>query len=415
MESGQKQGSDELSRVDPRTRLFGHCADQSGPGRKNREITGRTGQFLRSLILFDHVTVHTLAFREFPAFVKDLGLDATIAILNSGAVSLFPDFAGFTGTILRSGETKQTNRHSFGRVNALRQHGTISKYFAELRQYVELSASEFSCLTDAIATVLTPEPIGYGKESEEATRSDLRAGGQQLKLAVNAILRREYHLAIKPADFDFRIHDEGDHSFVHETNLAKLCRMSDLEVDRIVENAIPALATIKLRMEEMQMHSSLTEFDEEDLEFLDSSFSYFVGLTNPGEQQKQFARVTKLLDLPQVPSLGFDVGRFIELRTSPECLEFRSWLAGTSKWSDAEIIDQVKSFRRTFSRFYNAPTGKALRIMISAGLGIIPPLRVGLELTLAASALDWFVVEQFLQPSGAITFIASGYPSVFDR
>ena len=281
------------SSLDLHKRLFGHCADQSRPGRREAEIIGRTGQFLRSLILFDHVTIQTLAFREFPAFVNDLGLDATIAILNSKAVTLSPDYAHFGTRPVRSGETREPNHYSLLRVNSVRGP-MLPKYFGELRRYLPLSTIDFERLIEAIHGALTPEPVNYGVMAEKIVHEDLRAAGPQLKLAVTAILRQRRGFAIKPEHFELKMRDEGGH-YAAETNLTALCRMSDSEVDAIIEMAVPALAHVKLRIEEMQMHSSLTEFDEGDIELLDSTLRYLIDRDSPADRKGQFRRVITLL------------------------------------------------------------------------------------------------------------------------
>jgi hypothetical protein len=259
---------------------------------------------------------------------------------------------------------------------------------------------------------LTPAPSGYGEKTEKAVQDDLRSGGSQLKLAVTALLRQQHNLAIKPEYFSLKIHDEGQY-FAAETNLAKLCRLPDSEVDEIIEMAIPALATTKLRIEEMQMHSSLTEFDEDDLEFFDSMLGYLIDRDNSGAREQQFRRVIKVLDLPDIPSDRFDAQDFLELRTSSECQEFRDWLTHVAECSDAEITRQVNGFRERCARFYQTRTGKALRILVPCALGLIHPMAAGVGLGLGEGVLDYFVLDKILRPSGAIAFISSGYPSVF--
>ena len=50
--------------------------------------------------------------------------------------------------------------------------------------------------------------------------------------------------------------------------------------------------------------------------------------------------------------------------------------------------------------------------MVSCGLGLIHPVALGIGLGAGEGLLDFFVLDRLLRPSGAIAFIASGYPSV---
>jgi hypothetical protein len=399
--------------LDAHKRLFSYCADQSQPGRRKAQIDGKTGRFLRSLILFDHLTIHSLAFREFPAFIKDLGLDATIDILNSKAVSLFPDFVHFGTGVLRGGEKRKPNRYSISRASSIRGF-ILPRFLSELRDYVTISPIDYERLGDALTSALNKEPVNYGVDAEKVVRSDLSANSPSVKAAVAARLRERYYFAIRPDHFELKMHEEG-WGYSAETNLNQVCHLSDEEVQDAIDMAICALGQLNLRLEEMQMHSSLTGFDEEDIQMFESRLHYLIERDNPTRQESQFERIVTLLKLPEIPLTAerFDVERFLKLRTSPECLEFREWLAHTAEWSDDQILERVSSFRESFARFYSGGVGKALRIMISLGLGFASPAAAAAVLGLGQGSLDSFLLDRVLKPSGAIAFIASGYPSVF--
>src|SRR5258708_21102268 len=61
--------------VNPHKRLFGYCADRQRVAAAKYEVVARTGQLLRALILFDHVTLHSLRLREFKGLVSDLCIE----------------------------------------------------------------------------------------------------------------------------------------------------------------------------------------------------------------------------------------------------------------------------------------------------------------------------------------------------
>jgi len=295
-------------------------------------------------------------------------------------------------------------------VNSVRRE-LIPKYFAELREYLPISGKDFERLLSAIESALAPEPMNYGHKAERLVHDDLLAGGRSVKLAVTSLLRRRYGFAMMPEYFELKIHSEGRH-YAAETNLAAICNLPDSEVSGIIEIAIPALAAMNLRIEEMEMHSSLSEFDTDDVDFFEFSLRYLLDRDNADHAGNAFKRVIKVLGLPEIPSKRFDVERFPQLRASPECMEFREWLARISEWSDAEIIDRVTEFRERLARLYGTGIGKSLRIMVSCGLGfVVPP--VGWALGTAQGLLENFVLEKLLRPSGAIAFIKTGYPSVF--
>src|SRR5437879_1019845 len=71
------------------------CAEHRIIDQHHAETTGNTASVLRSLLLFDHVILHSVRFCEVPTFVTDLGIDATIALLKAKTLTLFPDFVIF--------------------------------------------------------------------------------------------------------------------------------------------------------------------------------------------------------------------------------------------------------------------------------------------------------------------------------
>jgi len=206
-------------------------------------------------------------------------------------------------------------------------------------------------------------------------------------LAPIARLRQVYGLAITSSDFILVMRDEGMHLRA-ETNLAALCRLTDEEVHSAVGMSMAAVAHLNLRLEEMKVHESISGFQADEL-----------GL---------------LLNLPEVPASGhLNVDGFLKLRESAECADFREWLSASEEWSDREITDRVKSVRAAFARHYQGLGGKAVRLLVSTGLGVIP--LVGAAAGLVTSALDTFLLDKILRPSGAISFISSSYPSLFEQ
>jgi hypothetical protein len=77
--------------MDPHKHFFGYCADQRRVAPAKYEVIADTGRLLRTLILFDHVPIHSLRLREFQGFAAGLGFEGAIEVLRSKALRIFPD------------------------------------------------------------------------------------------------------------------------------------------------------------------------------------------------------------------------------------------------------------------------------------------------------------------------------------
>lgn len=393
--------------MDPHKRFFGYCANQRRIAPAKYEVVADTGRLLRSLILFDHVTLHSLRLREFRGFAEDLGFEAMIELLRSNAIRIFPDTVAFAGPVKLAGHANPVKEIGITLLNHPRAL-SLATDFPKLRQSWPISARQFSIFEEAIHAALAPTIANYGREAEENTYRDLDANPEALKIAVASDLRRAYRFAIKPNDFDLQMRRVSHGVYHADTDLPALCHLPVEEIDERISMAMAALAELNLRIEEMRAHSSITAFDDEDLVMFENRIAFLLDRQNARDQEAAFRRVIDLLDLPEIPTGDFDAATFLRLREQSECAEFRRWLSETSDWSDGEITEHVRSLHQAVSRFYQQARGKFLRFLVSSGLGFLST-PAGLILSVG----DTFLLDRVLKPSGAVTFIASDYPSLF--
>jgi hypothetical protein len=108
------------------------------------------------------------------------------------------------------------------------------------------------------------------------------------------------------------------------------------------------------------------------------------------------------------PTKCLDAERFLEIRASPECREFRSWVRRIDSASDEEIKQQICSIRQRLGDLARSNTGKAIRVLVAAASGFLPKVGPAVGTTLAV--LDMFALEKILPVSGPITFSESTVP-----
>jgi hypothetical protein len=108
----------------------------------------------------------------------------------------------------------------------------------------------------------------------------------------------------------------------------------------------------------------------------------------------------------------------LKIRESDECRAFKEWLSGSKALSDKELRERVSGFGRRIRQSVHSKVGKAVRFVVSNGLGIGLGLvsgPVGLVAGVAVSAADSFLLERLIPKDSVISFLSESYPSLFMR
>jgi hypothetical protein len=177
------------------------------------------------------------------------------------------------------------------------------------------------------------------------------------------------------------------------------------------------LAGLNQRIAEMKAFDALSDFRPGDLPLFEAKLDFVISGIDPDKQLQRARRVLKLADLPDLGGVGterkLDVERLLEVRESPECRGFREWLRSIDEASDDEVVERVKSLNSRVATALKSPIGKAVRLLVGTGLGLVPG--VGTLLSTAASAIDLYLVDGLLRESGIVTFVGSSYPPLFSE
>ena len=136
---------------------------------------------------------------------------------------------------------------------------------------------------------------------------------------------------------------------------------------------------------------------------------------SPGDRVKTFDRIIRIRELPSLelvpPDHRFDVERFLEVRASKECSEFRTWLRTVGRATDGEIHEKVGTVRTRLGPYVHGTSGKAARIAISVITGFIPLF--GAALGAGWSVVDSYLLERVFPVSGPTVFLNRDYNSLF--
>jgi hypothetical protein len=117
-------------------------------------------------------------------------------------------------------------------------------------------------------------------------------------------------------------------------------------------------------------------------------------------------------DLPEfIESRRIDVAKLLEIRDTAECREFRYWLPTTDSIDDAKLKEIIGGFRARAASFIASGSGKAIRLAVNTGLGLIPGY--GTLVAAGEGIVDAFLLDQMLPSSGVLSFLNNIAPSVF--
>jgi hypothetical protein len=91
---------------------------------------------------------------------------------------------------------------------------------------------------------------------------------------------------------------------------------------------------------------------------------------------KSLRKVLEIFNFPDfsssIENAKIDVDKFLKIRESKGCKEFREWIWSIENADENEIKDYVDSFREKIGNAISAPQGKVIRWITGTGLGFVP-------------------------------------------
>jgi hypothetical protein len=394
--------------MDITKRLFAPIAVQD---RENRVVSVDLAAFITRLLLFDTYILQSIWLEDLILLQHSCRTAGLALLIESGALKF--QCPGFT-----FGQTGQA-RSTFQSANPKRSLPLFHYEFSVLRVQgaEEKLEGTLSTLNPGLRAELIKgrvlEPPDYSKSVFESWYRDLTSS--LLNTAVQIELRR---LGIIPVLHDLRVKQKADDEFAVENDLRRRYRLPDLEAHRIIESAMIALGRMDDRIASMQAYSALSGFSEKDRGLFDAKLGATVSSVIPASDEQQFSRVTALKGLP-VPEFGssvVDVHKLLKVRETDECKAFKEWLSGSKSLSDKELRERVSGFGKRIRQAVHSKVGRAVRFVISNGLGIglgLASAPGGVVAGVALSAVDSFLLETLMPKDAVISFLSESYPSLF--
>ena len=382
------------------------------------------GGILRRLLLFDTYILKSIRLREFPTIVERLGFDATIELLRSGALRIHLDAL----TVAQTGQLTVSEwrvrkgilpkgSYCFHDITIADRRTHISQCFRESIDPIRLAIKDRQKLKHAILESLESPPADIGKDTIDQLNNDLRAMNPALIMSVANQLKVQLGLDADPEKLFVRLRPLDNEDFETESNLEELFGLDLDQRHKVVERAVLDLSGVNQRIAEMKAFSALSGFRANDLPLFEEKVSFITGVMDPDSQEDRVKRVCEVANLPDFRDVGLaykvDIGKFLELRNSRECREFRAWLPSIDQATDKQIREYVSDLKSRIAALANSISGRVLRFLTSTGLGLVPG--AGIILAAGASVLDTFIVDRIFKESGIVTFVSRMYPALIEQ
>lgn len=386
--------------MDPRERVLLPIYSTDAAG---RDVYDVPSLFLH-LLLFDTVILKSPRLEDVAAIVRAIGVTDTLRLLNSGCL-LIRMRAEAIGGILEEEQPIVRVGHLHTTMDERTELRTTARQtFAPLN----MRNTERRELREAIAVRRAPGPdivtAAIADGMREATRN-LDVFNAALGVAIR---RWDPELSVPTDAVRLELVDDDAVRF----EAPKL----DVPQERIAQVVLRAcLAVIGLNAEfaRIREQCAVTALDEVSAALVEWKLAYLHRIDDPSRRTETFTRVLDAVGLPSfddaVRTREIDVRRFLAIRQTRECREFRSFLNQASSMPADELKERAENLRKLFGETVRSGPGKLARFIATTGLGAL----TGGAAAAGIGAADSFVMEKLFPTDGIVTFVGKQYPTIF--
>jgi hypothetical protein len=374
------------------------------------------------LLLFDHYVLYSYRLLEIPPLVRAFSIDGLIHILESGAISIENSpiqTASLGPTLFVEDPPPEGIRPPFHfslatvRPADELQHTNIC--LQDIEKTLSLNKRQRIRVRKAIYRCLTKADDHVGEIALRSTGEELLKDPELLAFTCSLRAKEKLGRVLDPAAIRLKPTHLKDNDYRVENNLEGTFHLSQLDAHAVIESGILAIAHRNDRIEQMKRFNAISGFSDNELPVFGLKLAFVEASLSPKAKEERLRRIVELRGLPRIESQGqiaIDAKRLLQLRDSPECVEFRHWFANADEASDEQIAGLSRSMAARIGTFIRSGTGRALRFLSTTGAGLIPG--GGLIAGSFLSAIDQFLLEKVFPYSGPVAFIDNIYPSIFE-
>jgi hypothetical protein len=390
-----------------RDRRIGDAMTLSG-SREDVAVSADIQAVVRRLLLFDTYVMTSHRLWEVPRLASTFGTSGVATLLQSGALRLTCEALSVCDA-KKVGVPTRTDSQTVLCKPLVIQSADPEKYISDALQVVHsvagIAHKDAKRLKLAIIEGLECSPPGAGTAALEALREDVKRP-VLLSHFVARAARLVCGVSLHSSRVSVAAHLSEDGTFYLESNLLSL---GIVDVDKVLQKAILAMADLNYRLEQMKHFSAISGVVADEGIDLICRPGFLMPTIDPELTERQFDRTIEIVGLPEIEDHQFvDAEKILKIRDTAECRAFREWLKRADNLGDAEIADLVGGLRSKIASVFQSKIGRTLRFVATSAVGTMDT-----GLGIAVSALDHFLLDRVLREPGPVAFLNRLYPSIF--
>jgi hypothetical protein len=292
----------------------------------------------------------------------------------------------------------------------------ISDCLKCINEIPQISFRQKKKLRKLVASKIIDEVPGIMNTAIKQMQDDIGNNTPAIKMALLLHLKKTNNIQNIPDNISIKLNRINENEFSAEQNLSKMIGLNDFEAHKAVESSLIAIGGLNTTISEMNAFQALSGFKVNELPMFEEKLSFILNHISPDNKIEQFDRVVEIADMPSLDGIGtetkLNIDKFLKVRESNECVEFRSWLSTISEIEDNDIQKGIESFRNMIGSTIGGKFGKSIRFLTST-LSIF--IDCGVLTGPALGAIDTFILDKIFPSKGPITFINKRYPSIYKK
>ena len=306
-----------------------------------------------------------------------------------------------------------SDHFSFGIADLKDREEKLRQGLVGLQGVPGLKNDQRLAIEEAVWSSLVRPPTTFGADLLNQIDADLRKNSSALKASIiEQVTKERPNADPSRIQTEIQVEETQTRVFHIRNTISRNFGLSSEQTHDLLQRAVTGVASLNHRIAEMSAYSSITGFLQTEAPLLFGKLAGIVAPLNPNVAEEQFKRVLDLADVPDFKSgQRVDVEKLLAIRESSECRDFRGWLSTIEGVSDEDVQTMVRGVKNKLASLAGSTSGKAVRLAITTGLGLIPGF--GALAGLAGGSVDSFLVDRVLPRSGVFAFLAESYPSLF--
>ena len=412
--------------MDFRTRIIGYCSTPREGDRPSIDVSS----LLLNLLLFDAYVLKTHEFTELSELIELFDYKGVVKLVKSGALQFDPtrisavgvdsDVAGLQSNqqnlrrvfLESDAQTQRLGNYEITVIRIGDDSDSEREMLTAISTLTSLSKNRQNKLLQAVQSATSTRPGDVCELATSQTHLDLDRTSLDLCDAISKLIEDANGAHPDSTLIKANIHRESVTRFHVESNLENDFEMSKLAAHCVIGNALLSLTRCNTSLAHMHIYSAVTGMPPDEQRFLDRKLGFLTGNLSANSVVDNYQTVMELSGLPTIAegieSWSIDFDRFLEVRASQQCAEFREWLRGATPEDEIEAAQALNNLWTKAVGNVKSMRGRQLRYAAVSGIGLVSP-----PAGIALGALDEFFLEKLLPTSGPSLLLSADYPSMF--